>query len=122
MMEGELSRRLKEAIALLVSQDNGCDYCITLHSGALRQMGVDDSTIHAIRNGQLAEAGFDAREQALIHLMRAANARPHEVDDADFQTARDAGATERDILEAYSVMETFVAFNRFLDSVGVEIE
>lgn len=122
MMEGDLSRRLKEAVALLVSQDNGCDYCITVHSGALRQIGVDDSTIDAIRKGQLAEAEFDAREQALIHLMRAANARPHEVDDADFRAAREAGATERDILEAYSVMETFVAFNRFLDSVGVEVE
>ncbi|MEX2575653.1 MAG: carboxymuconolactone decarboxylase family protein [Halofilum sp. (in: g-proteobacteria)] len=43
LMEGELSRRVKEAIALLVSQDNGCEYCIAAHSGAMRQIGVDNA-------------------------------------------------------------------------------
>jgi uncharacterized peroxidase-related enzyme len=122
LMEGELSRRFKEAVALLVSHDNDCSYCVAAHSGALRQMGMDDDTITAILENRLADAEFDAREQALITLMRKASARPHEVDDGDFHTVKRAGASERDILEAYSVMETFLAFNRFLDSVGVEID
>jgi uncharacterized peroxidase-related enzyme len=122
LMEGEFSRRFKEAVALLVSQDNGCSYCVAAHSAILRQLGVDDDTITAILEGQLEEAAFDERERALIGLMRKANLHPHEVTDADFDTVKRAGASERDILEAYSVMETFLAFNRFLDSVGVEIE
>ena len=32
-----------------------------------------------------------------------------------------AGTSDSDILEAYAVMETFLAFNRFLDSVDVEL-
>ena len=31
MMGGSLSRQLKEAIAVLVSRDNGCDYCVAAH-------------------------------------------------------------------------------------------
>ncbi|MEX2575836.1 MAG: carboxymuconolactone decarboxylase family protein, partial [Halofilum sp. (in: g-proteobacteria)] len=88
LMEGELPRRVKETIALLVSQDNGCRYCVAAHSGALRQIGVDDDTIRTITEGRLKEADFDARERALIELMRAANARPHEVDENEFQAAR----------------------------------
>lgn len=122
LMEGEFSRRFKEAIALLVSQDNGCSYCVAAHSRILRQLRVDDDTITAILEGRLADADFDAREQALITLMRKANARPHGLDNADFEAVKRTGASERDILEAYSVMETFLALNRFLDSVGVEIE
>lgn len=121
MMEGELPRRLKEAIALLVSQDNGCRYCVAAHSAALQRLGVDDDTLAAIREGRLADADFDARDRALIDLMRTANARPHEVTGAQFDAVRAAGASETDILEAYAVMETFIAFNRFLDSVDVEL-
>ncbi len=122
LMEGEFSRRFKEAIAVGVSHDNGCRYCVCAHSAMLRQFGVDDDTINAILEDRLSEAAFDEREQALIRLTRKANRHPHEVTDADFDQVRKTGASERDILEAYSVMETFLAFNRFLDSVDVEID
>ena len=121
MMEGELPRRLKETIALLVSQDNGCRYCVASHSAALQRLGVDNDTLATIRAGRLEDADFDARERALIDLMRTANARPHDVDDGHFESVRAAGASDTDILEAYTVMETFLAFNRFLDSVDVEL-
>lgn len=98
LMEGEFSRRFKEAVALLVRHDNGCSYCVAAHSAILRQLGVDDDTITAILEGRLADADFDAREQALITLIRKANARPHEVDDADFEAVKRTGASERDIL------------------------
>jgi uncharacterized peroxidase-related enzyme len=122
LMQGEFSRGFKEAIAVLVSHDNGCRYCVCAHTAMLRQVGVSEETISAIVEDRLSDAGFDDREQALIRLMRKANLQPHEVSDADFESAREAGASERDILEAYSVMETFLAFNRFLDSVDVEID
>lgn len=121
LMEGEFSRRFKEAIALIISQDNGCRYCVTAHSAILRQLGTDEDTISAILEGRLGDAGFDAHEQALANLMRKANAQPQGISDADFGAVRRTGATERDILEAYSVMETFLAFNKFLDSAAVEI-
>lgn len=119
MMEGSLPRKLKETIALLVSQDNGCDYCIKAHSGALRALRVGDDELAAIREGRLEEAGFEEREHALVALMRKANLAPHDVSDEDFRKARDAGASDAEIVEAYGVMETFAGFNRFLDSVEV---
>lgn len=121
MMEGALSRKLKEVIALLVSQDNGCDYCIRAHSMALQSLGVDETTIKTIRDGELQEAGFEDREAALVALMRKVNRAPHDVSASEFDELRSAGYSDAEIVEAYGVMETFVAFNKFLDSIGVEI-
>jgi len=121
MMTGSLGRKAKETIALLVSQDNGCEYCVAAHSMALKSVGVDDATVETIRRGELEQAGLDAKERALVALMRKANATPHEVSAADFEAARSAGASDAELVEAYGVMETFVAFNKFLDSVGVEL-
>ncbi len=120
MMEGDLGRQLKETIALLVSQDNGCNYCIQAHSGALKALGVDDATLAQIRAGELAAVGFDDKAQQLVAFMRKVNLDPHGVSGDDFAAVRRAGATDAEIVEAYGVMETFTAFNRFLDSVGVE--
>jgi AhpD family alkylhydroperoxidase len=36
MMGGTLSRKVKDSIAVLVSKDNGCDYCVAAHETALR--------------------------------------------------------------------------------------
>lgn len=36
MMEGSLSRKVKETIAVLVSRDNSCSYCVAAHTGFRR--------------------------------------------------------------------------------------
>lgn len=121
MMEGALPRKLKEAIALLVSQDNGCEYCIRAHSMALKSLGVDEDTLGRIREGRLEAAGFEDREAKLVALMRKVNRAPHDVSGSEFEALRAAGYSDAEIVEAYGVMETFVGFNKFLDSIGVEI-
>jgi len=48
MMEGELDRDLKEMVAVVVSEANGCDYCVGAHSAFLRKLGVKQETIQAV--------------------------------------------------------------------------
>ena len=36
MMQGKLNRKTKEAIAVLVSKDNSCSYCVAAHTAALK--------------------------------------------------------------------------------------
>ena len=40
MMQGKLSGKIKEAIAVLVSKDNSCSYCVAAHTAALKSIGV----------------------------------------------------------------------------------
>lgn len=121
MMEGNLPRQVKETIALLVSQDNGCEYCIAAHSGALKKLGVSDTDLETIREGKLEDLDYEDKHIQLVALMRKVNGTPHDVDADDFEKVRRSGANDTEIVEAYGVMETFVAFNRFLDSIGVEL-
>ncbi len=120
MMEGALSRKTKEAIALLVSKDNGCKYCVTAHSGALKAIGVNEEEIGHIET-DLDQADFTDKERALIRFARKANRDANGLSDEEFLAVRETGAGEAEIIEALGVMEIFTAFNKFLDALDVEL-
>ena len=122
MEMGELPAKLKQTIALLVSQDNTTDYCIQAHSQILLNMGISESELQNIRAGKLKQVGFSEGEIMLIELMRQVNRNPNQISDSDFQAVKTAGISDAQLVEAYGVMETFVGFNKFLDSLQVEIE
>ncbi|NOY45506.1 MAG: peroxidase-related enzyme [Deltaproteobacteria bacterium] len=121
MMGGVLSRKVKEAIAVLVSKDNACPYCVAAHTAALRAVGVPEDEVARILDDPDG-AEFSPREKALIRLARQANTDPHRMPDALFATVRAEGASDAEIVEALGVMEVFVAFNRFLDSLQVDVD
>ncbi|MCK4507832.1 MAG: peroxidase-related enzyme [Desulfuromonadales bacterium] len=121
MMEGTLSRKAKEAIAVLVSKDNGCKYCVAAHEGALSAIGVSPEEVHTIEN-DLDRADFDPKEMALIKLARKANSEPLHGTDDEFAELRKLGVNDAEIVEALGVMELFTAFNKFLDILQVEID
>lgn len=120
MMEGMLSRKTKESIALLVSKDNGCKYCVAAHSGALKAIGTSAEEIAKIETN-LDAAEFSTKERSLINFARKANQAALEVSDAEFAALRQAEATDAEIIEALGVMEVFTAFNKFLDVLDVEL-
>jgi len=121
MMQGKLSRKTKEAIAVLVSKDNSCSYCVAAHTTALKSIGVTEEEIEIIEN-DIEKADFSERERALITFARRANKDPNKITDEEFALLRKAGANESEIVEALGVMELFAAFNKFLDSLNVEID
>lgn len=45
MGPGLLERKTKEMIAVAVSAVNGCDYCVSAHTAALKGMGVGDAEL-----------------------------------------------------------------------------
>jgi uncharacterized peroxidase-related enzyme len=120
MMEGTLSRKAKEAIAVLVSRDNGCNYCVAAHEGALSAIGVSPEEVHIIEN-DLDRADFSPKEMALIKLARKANLEPLRGTDDEFTELRQLGASDAEIVEALGVMELFTAFNKFLDILEVDL-
>ena len=80
MMQGDLSRKLKETVAVLVSKDNSCSYCVAAHSGALKAIGVTDEEIRHIKE-DLDAADFNEKERALIAFARKANREPLRITD-----------------------------------------
>ncbi len=121
MMEGGLSRKVKETIAVLVSKDNGCDYCVAAHSAALRSIGLSRDAISGIME-DLDKGEFTAKEKALIGLARQANLAPRRIAEESFRALRELGVTDAEFVEALGVTELFVGFNKFLDSLHVDID
>ncbi|MCW8858170.1 MAG: peroxidase-related enzyme [Deltaproteobacteria bacterium] len=120
MMEGVLPRKVKESIAVLVSLDNSCSYCIAAHEGALQSIGVSPEEIKLIET-DLEKADFTQKEKALINFARKANSAALQVSDEEIGAARTAGATDAELVEALGVMELFTSFNKFLDTLQVEL-
>ncbi|WP_077531685.1 peroxidase-related enzyme [Vreelandella utahensis] len=121
MFGGQLSARLKNAIALMVSHDNGCDYCVVHHRRFLRHLGVSTSEVKQFL--ATAEATFLTHcEQALLRLTREANRNPHHVPPELLEEARQAGASDSDIIEAMSTMELYSGINRMLDTLHIPLE
>ncbi len=57
MMEGNLIRALKEAIALLFSKDNARNYCIVAHETSLQAVGVRPEEIRRIETNLESQNG-----------------------------------------------------------------
>lgn len=121
MLEGVLSPKVKQSIAVLVSRDNGCAYCVAAHTGALKALGITEEEIARIE-AEIDKATFSRKEKALITLARKANSSPLRITDEEFDALRASGASEGEIVEALGVMELFTAFNKFLDTLQVEID
>jgi len=121
MMQGHLRREVKETIAVLVSKDNSCNYCVAAHTAALQSLGMSPEQIAALEQS-LDATNFNAKEAALIRFAREANRSPLAIRDAQFQSLRQSGAQDAEIVEALGVMEVFTSFNKFLDSLQVDID
>lgn len=122
MEMGQLPTKLKQTIALLISQDNSTQYCIKAHSQILLDMGLSEAEVRDIRHGNLEQVGFSDREIKLVQLMRQVNHNPNQIASNAFEAIKQAGVSDAELVEAYGVMETFVGFNKFLDSLQVELE
>lgn len=121
MMGGSLRRELKEAIALVVSDANACQYCIAAHGLALQQLGFSKQRIEALVKN-LEGSGFQPRELKLLELARKSTRDANSVTDQDIDELRQLGWSDSEIVEAQGVMELFTGFNKFLDSLAVDID
>lgn len=118
LLQGALRREVKETIALLISKDNACNYCIDAHTATLRMLGFSPQTV-AIMESSLADADFSVREQALIDFARRASREPKRMA-GDLGHLRTLHIPPAEIVETLGVMELFAAFTRFAEVLGIE--
>ncbi|RME74175.1 MAG: peroxidase, partial [Planctomycetota bacterium] len=88
-----LGRRLRERIALAVSEANACRYCATHHGEALCRVG--------------GAAPDDPTEAALVGFARKLTLAPAEIERADVEALRAAGLGDEEIVDAVFVVGYF---------------
>lgn len=60
LKQGVFTTKENEAIALAVSQANGCDYCLAAHSTIAQMVGFSEKEVVSIRKGVVADQRLNA--------------------------------------------------------------
>jgi len=102
---GELTGKEVEAVALVVGEENGCDYCVSAHTVVGKMQGFSEADTVAVRDGSIR----DEKLSALTNLAReivATRGRPSEL---SVQCFFDAGYNQGALVNVLGL----VALNTF---------
>ncbi|TXH36541.1 MAG: carboxymuconolactone decarboxylase family protein, partial [Rhodospirillaceae bacterium] len=102
---GNLSKALdvktRDSIGLAVSEVNGCDYCLTVHSFTAEHMAqLPADEIILARKGHAT----DAKRDAAVQFARKVIETRGKVSDADVKTVREAGYTDANVMEIVALV------------------
>jgi len=116
---GSLSKALdvktRDSIGLAVSEVNGCNYCLTVHSFTAEHMAwlPADEIILAWKGH-----ASDSKRDAAVQFARKVVETPGKVSDADLKAVRDAGYTDANVIEIVTLVAMFSLTNFFNNVFG----
>lgn len=113
LSKGSLSPKLREQIALVVAQDNECEYCLAAHATIGRTVGLSEETIRDSRRGESP----DAKEAAVLDFASTLVVNRGWVTDAEIAKLRKAGVTEGEIAEIIANV-SLTLFTNYLNHVA----
>jgi uncharacterized peroxidase-related enzyme len=98
--EGELSGAERERIALVVAQENSCDYCLAAHTAIGKTVGLSAEEAIAARGGDAS----DPKQKALVTFAQAVVKQRGFVEDAQLEAFRAAGYTDGHVIEVLAAV------------------
>jgi uncharacterized peroxidase-related enzyme len=113
-----LSKLEREMIAVVVSSQNRCYYCLTAHGAAVRQMSGDPALGELMAMNHRA-AELAPRHRAMLDFAGRVTDAPWSVEEAHRQTLRDVGFSDRDIWDIAAVASFFNMSNRMASAVDM---
>lgn len=117
--EGQLTRRMKEAIATYVSALNQCPYCVDSHAFFLHVNGGSDALVNALSTVDVEHAPVNEKERILLRFVRKVSCDSYKVSAADVSSLRDGGWNDQQIGEAIHLTALFACFNRVANAFGL---
>jgi uncharacterized peroxidase-related enzyme len=113
-----LSRPEREAIAVVVSAANECEYCVNHHTEALRHYIEDEETLNMLATAD----GLETLEPRLSNIVRHAErltVAPAAMTESDLEELRAVGLDDKDILDLTLIVGYFNFVNRIAVGLGV---
>ncbi|MGI5328709.1 peroxidase-related enzyme [Actinomadura nitritigenes] len=115
--KGGLTIQEREIIAVVVSHENGCGYCVANHRVGLAKALGDRERAHRLADDHHL-VDLSPRERALVDLSVKLTRTPTEVTDADLGTLREHGLSDEQILEVIEVAAFFNYTNRLTTAIA----
>lgn len=116
--KGLLSPALREQIALVVAEVNGCQYCLSAHSAIAKMVGVPEAQIAQSREAKAA----DPKTQAILTFTRKVVETRANISGDDLQSVRAAGVTDGEIAEIIANIAQNVLTNYFNHVAETDID
>lgn len=116
--ENSLSRGERELIATYVSYKNDCFFCQNVH-GALAgyYLNLDIGKIDGIKEN-LTIAPISEKMKTLLEIAAAVQKGGKYVEESQIITARNEGATDREIHDTVLIAAAFCMYNRYVDGLA----
>ncbi len=108
LREGSLSDTELEAVKLWVSEQTGCEFCLSVHSMKARHAGLSQSQQLKVRSG--APLG-EARIDALLAIARTIFKTPGSVPQDMLEEARAVGLTDENLVDLTMAISTIFFTN-----------
>lgn len=113
-----LSKLEREMVAVAVSAENRCFYCLVAHGAAVRVLSGDPALGEMIAMNYRV-APLDPRQRAMLDFAVQMTKASATIEEADRQALRDHGLTDRDIFDLASVAGFFNMTNRVASAIAM---
>jgi uncharacterized peroxidase-related enzyme len=115
---GVLPARVREQLALDVSEANHCDYCLSAHSAIGKRVGLSDQEVLDSRRG----TSSDPKTDVLLRFARTVVEKQGIVADDEIAKVRDVGYGDAEIAEVVAHVALNVFTNYFNNVAGTSID
>jgi len=113
-----LSKLEREMIAVAVSSENKCFYCLTAHGAAVRALSGDPA-LGEMLVMNYRSAPLDARRRAMLDFAVKITTASHAIGEADRAALRATGFSDRDIWDIAAVAAFYNMSNRMASAVDM---
>lgn len=113
-----LSKLEREMIAVAVSAENRCFYCLTAHGAAVRQLS-GDPVLGELMVMNWRAADLSPRHRAMLDFAVRLTISPGDVEEQDREELREAGFSDRDIWDIAAVASFYNMSNRMASAVDM---
>ncbi len=118
LADSGLTKLEREMIAVVVSSINKCFYCLVAHGAAVRQLSGDPQLGEMlVMNYRVAP--LDGRQRTMLDFAAKMTHASATVEEADRQSLRDAGFSDRDIWDIANVTGFFNMTNRVASATAM---
>ena len=117
--ESGLTKLEREMIAVTVSSENHCFYCLVAHGSAVRELSNDPQLGERIA-ANFRSAELPKKQEELLNFTKKLTKEPSEIGENDRKNFRDVGYSDRDIWDISAIVGLFNMTNRLASATEME--
>ena len=117
--ESGLTKLEREMIAVTVSSENHCFYCLVAHGSAVRELSNDPQLGERIA-ANFRSAELPKKQEELLNFAKKLTKDPSEICENDRKKLRNVGYKDRDIWDISAIVGLFNMTNRLASATEME--